>query len=61
MKGASKLYKWEGDIYRVDLEAPAGSRVLVKEGDTFVSKPDLGKLGATILFEGEILDSDEEE
>ena len=49
---SAKLYNWEGDVYRIDLEAPAGSRVLVKEGDTFVSKLDLGKLGATIEFEG---------
>ncbi len=52
MDKSSKLYKWEGDTYRVDLDAPSGSRVLIKEGEDFVSKPDLGKLGATILFDG---------
>lgn len=48
----SKLYKWGGEVYRVDLDAPAGERVLVKEGDNFISKPDLGRLGISILFEG---------
>ena len=49
---SGKLYNWEGEIYKVDLDAPAGERVLVKEGNAFVSKPDIGKLGATILFKG---------
>ncbi|MDD4477175.1 MAG: hypothetical protein PHY40_03395 [Patescibacteria group bacterium] len=48
----SKIFTWEGSEYKIDLDAPAGERVLVKEGETFVSKPNLGKLGATILFEG---------
>ena len=52
MNRSNKLYEWEGAIYQVDLDAPAGSRVLVKEGDTFLSKSELGKLGVTILFEG---------
>ena len=49
---SAKFIVWEGDTYRIDLDAPPGSRVMVKEGDKFVSKPGLGKLGATILFEG---------
>ena len=53
MNNLNKQYKWEGKIYQVDLDAPVGSRVLVKEGNSFVSRPDIGKLGATILFEGE--------
>jgi hypothetical protein len=47
-----KIFTWEGSEYKVDLDAPAGERVLVKEGDKFVSKPDLGKLAATLEFEG---------
>lgn len=54
---AKKFIKWEGDIYCVDIDSvPA---VLVKEGNTFVSKPDLGKLCATILFEGMPLSKEE--
>lgn len=48
----SKIFTWEGSEYKIDLNASAGERVLIKEGDNFVSKPGLGKLGATILFEG---------
>ena len=47
-----KLYRWDGDIYRIDLTAPPGERVLIKEGNKFVAKPGIGTFGATIEFEG---------
>jgi hypothetical protein len=58
MSNSPRLYIWEGDTYRIDNTAPAGSRVLVKVGDDFVSKPSLGILATTIEFEGRRVSED---
>ncbi len=52
---SGSIYIWEGDTYRLDIDAPSGSRVMVKENGVFVSKPGFGILGTTISFEGEKL------
>ena len=50
----SGVYIWEGETYRVDLDAPPGSSgVLVKRCEEFVEEPELGKLFASIVYEGE--------
>jgi hypothetical protein len=52
---------WEGDEYLVDFDAKPGSRVLVKEHGKFVSKPGIGILGATLMYEGISLDDNEDQ
>jgi hypothetical protein len=51
----SGVYTWKGETYRVDAEAPSGDPGLrVKRGDEFVGEPGLGKLFASIVYEGEL-------
>ncbi|MEI8230591.1 MAG: HD domain-containing protein [Candidatus Peregrinibacteria bacterium] len=53
MNGSSKLYRWEGEVFRIDDSAPAGARVLVRDSSgVFITRPSIGKLAATIEFEG---------
>ena len=50
-----KLYKHEEDIYKIDLHASPGKRVLVKKGDTFVPNffnPGLETLFVDLLYKG---------
>lgn len=51
----SGLYDWKEDIYKIDLDAPAESRVLVKRGGSFIPEPNLSELCATILSDGKLV------
>ena len=53
---SAQFYEWEGEIYKIDLDAPANLRILVKEGDKFISKPNIGKLATDIEFYGMPID-----
>lgn len=61
MTPPARTYNWEGDTYVVDFDAAPGLRFLRKEGGRFVPRPELGKLAATVLYEGEQVGESEAE
>lgn len=54
----SGLYDWKENIYKIDLDAPAESRVLIMEGNSFIPKPKLSELCATILSGGKLISAE---
>lgn len=48
---------WEGNTYRINIDAPSGKMVLIKEGNKFVSRPGLDNLLIYIDFWGMLVKS----